>query len=130
MKKRLRKKLRLREFQEMGFTVDFDVQPASDESEEEITREYKQYNSLSNDLDELLRGLELRTAFGYGTLFVRAKPYKSVAESDRQLIINWIKQRPEAINLDFGPLADFKLTQRVYLRRPKWKSLPVRWSTH
>ena len=64
MKKRLRKKLRVREFQEMGFTVDF------------YTDDEESYNSLDANLSELLAELNLKVVFGYGTLFVRASSYK------------------------------------------------------
>jgi uncharacterized protein YggL (DUF469 family) len=114
VKKRLRKKLRLREFQELGFTLDFDTDPDDEAA----------YNFLSDNLDNLLESLGYRIVFGYGTLFVRSQPYQSVVAADRQLIIDWMQQQPKAINLGFGPLADFKLTQRVHLRKPKWKSLP------
>jgi uncharacterized protein YggL (DUF469 family) len=121
MKKRLRKKLRLREFKELGFTLDFDVDPDDDTA----------YGLLDARLDELLDSHNLTIVFGYGTLFVKTKPYyKSVTESSRQAIIGWMQKQPEAINLGFGPLADFKLAQRVYLRKPKWKPLPKKWSYH
>lgn len=81
MKKRLRKKLRLREFQEMGFAIDFDVQPANSGSEEEITREYQEYSRLSNSLDKLLHSLGLKIEFGYCTSFVKAATYTSVTEA-------------------------------------------------
>ncbi|MBH8569925.1 DUF469 family protein [Microvirga sp. STS02] len=118
MKKRLRKKLRLREFQEMGFTIDFD------------TDDEASYRILDDDLSKLLAKLNLKIVFGYGTLFIRASSYKSVTKSNRKTITEWIQQRSEAINLRFGPLADFKLTRRMYLRRPKWKPLPRKRSYH
>ncbi len=96
----------------MGFTVDFDVDPDKPEL----------YWPLQARLDLLLSKNNLKIVFGYSTLFVRARPYESVKESNRQTIIDWIKQQPEAINLGFGPLADFRLTQRVHQRRPKWKT--------
>ena len=112
MKKRLRKKLRLQEFQEMGFAIDFDIQSADDESEEEIIREYQEYNRLSNGLDKLLHSLGLKIDFGYCTSFVKAATYTSVTEAHRQTIIDWMQQQPEAAWLRFGPLVDYNWTRK------------------
>jgi uncharacterized protein YggL (DUF469 family) len=112
MKKRLRKKLRLMEFREMGFTIDFDVHPASNESKDELEREFQDYSKLSNRLDNLLEQLGLKIDFGYCTSFVKAAPYISVTEAYRQTIIDWMREQPEVAWLRFSPLVDYNWARK------------------
>jgi uncharacterized protein YggL (DUF469 family) len=112
MKKRLRKKLRLREFQEMGFTIDFDVRLADDESEGENNQEYLEYNSLSDGLNALLHSLGLKVDFGYCTSFVKAAPCTSVTEAQRKTIIDWMQKQPEVAWLRFGQLVDYNWAKK------------------
>ena len=115
MKKRLRKKLRLLEFQEMGFTLSFDVDCNNPET----------YGPLYARLSEFLNKEGLTTVFGYGDLFVRTKrEYQSVSETNRKVVAAWMQKQPEAIQLSFGRLADHRLTQLIHRRKAKWK--PIR----
>lgn len=97
MKKRLRKKLRLREFQEMGFSVKYDLDAAMTDDE------------LSGFWVKLIQTVEtshLMIGGGLNDFFVATDSRRSATETDRTNIQNWLQQQPEVSNIAIGPLVD------------------------
>ncbi len=97
MKKRLRKKLRLREFQEMGFHVNFEL------------ADYQSSEATDALLDSVIAFAEdngLFLAGGLGFFYVTARPRHSVTVEQRQLFIEWLMQQQAIIGLQALPLSD------------------------
>ena len=95
--RRLRKKLRVGEFQELGFDVTFTLRDGLDEDQ------------LMNFWDAfILQAIEQNgLAFGGGTSgFVSAWGRGSAQESHRELVRGWLTARPEVQSADAGPLVD------------------------
>ncbi len=80
MRKRLRKKLRLREFQEMGFYVDFDINLPLEED----------WSPLWVAFGKFLKTQGLKTECCYMT---RPGRY-SATDADREAIAAWLHQQP------------------------------------
>lgn len=97
MKKRLRKKLRLREFQELGFHVNFEL--PNNQSLEEI-------DMLLNDIIAFAEANSLFIAGGINFFYVTAGPRQSVTEAQRQSSTDWLMQRREVTDLQVRPLCD------------------------
>lgn len=97
MKKRLRKKLRLREFQEMGFSVKFDLNlPNTSEANFAFG-------------DKLIAEIESNNLLMGGSLngfFVQSDSRRSATDADRQAIESWLRQQPEVTAIGVGPLVD------------------------
>ena len=96
--RRLRKKLRLGEFQELGFEVSIILKP----------------NLGIDDLDRFLDAFILdaieknELAFGGGTDcgFITAWKHSVVSEAHRTIVENWLSRRPEVVSVMLGPLVD------------------------
>lgn len=101
MKKRLRKKLRKREFQELGFDVRFILDPKL--SEQEID------SAIDSFLDEAIKSQGL--GFGGGGHydwdgFVCFMGRGSTTEANRAHIKRWLSARHEVTSYEVGPLID------------------------
>ncbi|RZK34717.1 MAG: DUF469 family protein [Hymenobacter sp.] len=97
MKKRLRKKLRLREFREMGFHVRFEL--AANYTQEDT-------DSLLDNLIDFVEANGLFIGGGLNFFYVTAKPRHSVTEPQRQLLSDWLAQQPLVTELQVLPLSD------------------------
>ena len=97
MKKRLRKKLRVLEFQEMGFKVNFDLHlPETDAAQ------FAFWDKLVAEVES--NGLLI--GGGLDDFFVQANSRRSATETDRQAIETWLLQQPEVSAVTIGPLID------------------------
>jgi uncharacterized protein YggL (DUF469 family) len=98
MKKRLRKKLRLREFQQLGFYVDFKLNiPFTDEVEFVFW-------------DKLVAFVEARDLEIGGSMssFYTTRTGRSTAtDADREALAAWLHQQPEVSAVQVWPLDDF-----------------------
>lgn len=97
MKKRLRKKLRLGEFQEMDFKVKFDLNlPGTDEAQ------FAFWKKLVAEVERngLLMG------GGLDDFFVSTDSRRTTTEADRQAIETWLLQQPEVSAVNIGSLVD------------------------
>jgi len=97
MKKRLRKKLRLREFQEMGFHTTFEL------------ADYKSPEATDTLLDSIIAFAEANSLFlagGLNFFYVTAGPRRSVTEAQRLLFTDWLMQQQAIIDLKVLPLSD------------------------
>lgn len=92
MKKRLRKKLRLREFQQMGFCVDFDIDlPLKDD-----------WSPLWVAFGKFLKTQGLITECCYMT-----RPGRdSATNADREAVAVWLQQQPGVSAVKVWPLDD------------------------
>jgi uncharacterized protein YggL (DUF469 family) len=95
--RRLRKKLRLGEFQQFGFDVSFRLR--DEIREDELVRFWDAF---------LLDAIERNgLAFGGGTDgFVCPSGHGPLNESHRELVRNWLTARPEVVSAQVGPLVD------------------------
>ncbi|WP_210519174.1 50S ribosome-binding protein YggL [Hymenobacter terricola] len=96
MKKRLRKKRRLHEFQEMGFSVKFDLNLPDSKAEDDFG-------------DRLINAIEsnhLLLGGGLNDFFVQSDSSRKTSESDRQAVEAWLRQQPEVTAINIGPLID------------------------
>lgn len=97
MKKRLRKKLRLREFQEMGFSVKFELADlGSDDA----------YSAFSDRLIEVIEANNLMMGGGINDFFVQTNSRRTATEADRVAIETWLQQQPEVSAINVSPLVD------------------------
>ena len=102
MRKRLRKKLHVDEFQELGFEVRFQV--ADNLSHDAFDAVVDAFISQAIEAHGLLCG-------GGGTnpewtVFVTREGRGSVTEEHRQAIETWLAARPEVHTVQIGPLVD------------------------
>ena len=100
MKKRLRKKLHKREFQEMGFELEFDYTGDADNTE--IIDRF--YTAFINTVESI--GLEVGGGGHKQHSYFVSRYRGSVSEDQRQALINWLKQHPDITNIVAGPLVD------------------------
>ncbi|MGC4083001.1 MAG: 50S ribosome-binding protein YggL [Vicinamibacterales bacterium] len=102
MKRRLRKKKRLGEFQELGFEVSYRVR--SDVSEED--RE----TLIWNFLQEGIEGNDLRAGGGGGEspefFVVSARRRGSVTDAQRRAVGDWLSKTSRITAFNVGPLRD------------------------
>ena len=95
---RLKKKLRLGEFQELGFEISITLKP----------------NLGIDDLDRFLDEFILdateknELAFSGGTDcgFITTWKRGSTSEAQRTIIENWLRRRQEVVSVTLGPLVD------------------------
>jgi uncharacterized protein len=96
--RRLRKKLHLGEFQQLGFEVSITLKPNMG------------IDGLDRFLDEfILDAIEKnKLAFGGGTDggFITTEKRGSASEAHRTLVENWLNRRQEVVSVALGPLAD------------------------
>ena len=97
MKKRLRKKLRLREFQEMGFRVRFDF---IDPKDDEFFTDFWQRLTQLSEANHLLMGGSL------DDFFVQTNSRCPAIEADREALATWLHQQPKITNSNVSPLVD------------------------
>jgi uncharacterized protein YggL (DUF469 family) len=97
MKKRLRKKLRLQEFQEMGFHVNYEL---TDYESPTST------GALIDDITAFTKANRLFVAGGVNFFYVTAGPRRSVTEAQRQLFTDWLAQQQMVTDLQVLPLSD------------------------
>lgn len=101
MKKRLRKKLRLREFRELGFEVSFRLSDTLDEAGLE-----QFWDSFIGEAVEA-RGLMCGGACGRSwDVFLSCPGRRSATEGDRQDISTWLQRRSDVSEIWIGPLID------------------------
>lgn len=95
--RRLRKKLRVGEFQELGFEVSFQLRPGL--SEEERDKFWESFILDGIERNELI--------FGGGTDGFVALPHRgSATDAHRDIIRSWLSARPEVASVVIGPLVD------------------------
>lgn len=96
--RRLRKKLHLGEFQQLGFEVSITLKPNLG------------IDDLDHFLDEfILDAIEKNgLAFGGGTDcgFITTWKRGSASEAHRTIVENWLSQRQEVVAVALGPLVD------------------------
>jgi len=96
--RRLRKKLHLGEFQQLGFEVSITLKPDLG------------IDALDRLLDEfILDAIEKNElAFGGGTDggFITTWKRGSASEAHRAAVENWLSHRPEVVSVTLGPLVD------------------------
>ena len=97
MKKRLCKKLRLREFKEIGFHVDFKVDiPTTSEAENAF------FDKLFSFVDER----ELSIVGSMSSFYVTRAGRNSTTDADREALSHWLQQQPEVSTVQVWPLDD------------------------
>lgn len=109
MKKRLRKKLRLQEFQDVIFHVRFDLTiPNTDEAND----------AFIGKLFSFIEGNSFLINGSITDFYTQPEHRRSATEADRQLLQAWLEQQPEIINLRVGPLVDAWYGPGQHLSRP------------
>lgn len=95
--RRLRKKLRVGDFQQFGFEVSFSLRPGLAEAD-----------SIRFWDDFVLEAIERNgLAFGGGTEgFVTAWGRGTATDVHREAVRAWLSSRPEVVSADVGPLVD------------------------
>lgn len=109
MKKRLRKKLRLREFQDFVFHVRFDLAIPNMDAVNPVF------------IDKLLPYVEGNGLIINGAIndfYVQPEYRRSATEADRQLLLEWLAQQPEIVNAEVGSLVDAWYGPGSHLSRP------------
>ena len=96
--RRLRKKLHLGEFQQLGFEVSIALKP--DLGIEALDRFLDEFIVDAIETNEL--------AFGGGTDggFITAWDRRSTSDTHRTIVKNWLSQRQEVVSVSLGPLVD------------------------
>ncbi|WP_460576767.1 50S ribosome-binding protein YggL [Hymenobacter coalescens] len=94
MKKRLRKKLRLKEFQELGFHASFDLAPAQDDL------------TFFDQLIPFVESIGLFIGGGINNFYAVAGHRQSATPEQQQALREWLTQHPQVSNIDIGPLND------------------------
>ncbi len=101
MRKRIRKKLGLGEFQEFGFEVQFRL--PSDMSDQD------QEAFLDTFLAEAMESQGLMCGGGCGTdwdVFITLADRGSAQESHRKVVEDWLRKSPLVSEIKIGPLVD------------------------
>jgi len=95
--RRLRKKLRVGEFQELGFQVRFELR--AELSESELTAFWDAF---------VLEAIERNgLAYGGGTEgYASSWRRGSATDAHRQTVHSWLSSRVEVLSVEVGPLAD------------------------
>lgn len=100
MKKRLRKKRRLGEFREDCFELSFELSQ---------TLSIDAVDTITDRFIEVIESRGLQFGGGGNNRWhgiVQGLPRRSVTESDRQFVLDWLNQHPNIVNADAGPLRD------------------------
>jgi uncharacterized protein YggL (DUF469 family) len=101
VKKRLRKKLRLGEFQELGFEVRFRL--PDDFNEADLDAFWDAF------IAEAIEGAGLMCGGGCGRewdVFVSRSQRQSATEEDRRAIAAWLEGHGQIADIHIGPLVD------------------------
>ncbi len=96
--RRLRKKLRIAEFQELGFPVSMEYENPLNPDEQEAF--------LTAFLDEVIERRGLAYGGGVETGFVCRFGRGSVTQEDREAVSAWLLARPDVKSASVGPLTD------------------------
>jgi uncharacterized protein YggL (DUF469 family) len=96
--RRLRKKLRIAEFQELRFPVSMEYENPLNPDEQEAF--------LTAFLDEVIERRDLAYGGGVDTGFVCRFGRGSVTEEDRESVSAWLLARTDVTSPSVGPLAD------------------------
>ena len=102
-RRRLRKKLRVGEFQELGFSLAVQLQDGLSAASEEIL--------LDAFLKQVIEPKGLQFGGSFHGAFIAAARRGSVTEADRQAVIHWLAAREEVANVDAGALVDAWLSK-------------------
>ena len=101
MRKRIRKKLFLGEFQEFGFEVQFRLPPdLSDQDQEAFFDAF---------IAEVIEGHGLMCGGGCGTdwdIFITLADRGSAKEGHQKLVEDWLRNSPLVSEIKIGPLVD------------------------
>ena len=99
MNRRLRKKLRRREFREWGFALRFD-RLGSVESSDEFFDEFVQHLETS--------GLAFagRAGESWGGFVTGLRPRQAVGDEHRKLVHQWLESRADVQSISLGELVD------------------------
>lgn len=95
--KRLRKKLHVGEFQEMGFTVKLIFKPETTEDQKEAF--------FDKFLEECIEANNLMLGGSYEEFFL-CKEKGTCTEDDRLLLVNYLRPHPELYGSDIFELVD------------------------
>lgn len=98
MKKRLRKKLRLWEFQEMGFYVSYDLAIPGGNEDEEL--------EFLDRLIEVVEANQLEIGGAMDGFFACCDSRRSATDADRETLRRWLEQQPEVSNVRVSKLVD------------------------
>jgi len=101
MKKRLRKKLHLGEFKELGFRVALTFSQEMGEAGLDTF--------VDNILDEVCEGRETRCAGGGNAkeaAFFLTLPSAQDPDAQKEALLAWFKARPEVASVEAGPFVD------------------------
>jgi uncharacterized protein YggL (DUF469 family) len=98
MKKRLRKKLMLQEFQQLGFRFRFNfIEPTNEPQEWQFLEDLMAYEDANN----------ISAGGGSASFYVYSKfRGTSVTPQQRQNFIEWLSRRTDIINVEVEPLTD------------------------
>jgi uncharacterized protein YggL (DUF469 family) len=96
MKKRLRKKLRLREFQEIGFHTDFSLSAPSTEAE----------FAFWDKLIAFVEKQRLEIGGGINSFYATRVGRGTATDVDRKELRAWLQQQPEVSVVKVWPLDD------------------------
>ena len=96
--RRLRKKLRIGEFKELGFKFAAKIKPS-------ITLDMED-SLVSAFLSEIVDPRSLTFGGGISDGFITCFGRGSVTEADRELILSWLVARPEIETARIGPLVE------------------------
>lgn len=101
MKKRLRKKLRLREFREDCFELSFRIEPPHSPAEGD---------AFWDEFIDMIEARRLSCGGGCGaagwSIVVQGESRRTVTDSDRQAIIDWLGRRERIVCVEASPLRD------------------------
>lgn len=94
MKKRLRKKLRLKEFQELGFHASFDL------------KEEQDYDEFFDQLIPFVESQGLFIGGGLNDFYAVAHHRNSATPEQQEALRDWLSKHPSVSNINIGPLND------------------------
>lgn len=101
MRKRLRKKLRLGEFQELGFEVQFRL--PDDWTEAELDRFWEFFIAVAIEREGLICGGGCGRTWD---ITVMRAHRRSATEADRSKLSQWLTEHPGVYDARVGPLID------------------------
>lgn len=102
MKKRLRKKLHKGEFQELGFSVSFNIRQDSVEEGMDI---FDSFINAVEDMNMYVGGL-YDSEKAKASMFVVSKQCRSVTEDERCKVVEWLESDSRFENVNAGRLVD------------------------
>ena len=97
MKKRLRKKLRLKDFQELGFQVSFDL-AVEPKSAAEL--------AFMEELLTFVESIDLFIGGSSTSFYAVADNHNSATPEQQEALRDWLSQNASVSNVNIGPLTD------------------------